>query len=372
MDPIQVQGLEKIASPALLFDKSAIESNLDRMIEIVDGEASRLRPHAKTHKCAEILAIQLERGITKVKCATIAEAELAAQIGSDDVLLSYPAIGPTAERLYDLAERYEKTSFSTLVDSAEGLADLKHGSPLTLGVYLDLDVGMSRTGIAGGPAAIDLINNLRRVDCLDWRGIHAYDGHIHDSGLNQRRDAFDTALESLSSFLHSLDELGIPVPSIVSGGSPTFALHAEAAAHSQLNWECSPGTTVLWDAGYAERYPELDFTCAAFLLCRVVSHPGENQICLDLGHKAVSAENPITNRVRFPGLAAHSFVSQSEEHLVLKFCLGERPAIGTTILGVPYHVCPTVALYERACLVQEGPATSETWKIAARDRSIGC
>jgi D-serine deaminase-like pyridoxal phosphate-dependent protein len=101
-----------------------------------------------------------------------------------------------------------------------------------------------------------------------------------------------------------------------------------------------------------------------------VSHPGENTICLDLGNKAVSAENPIENRVRFPALPVEKFIGQSEEHLVLEVADRSAFPIGAKIIGVPYHVCPSVALYQRAVVVRDGECTEEEWEIEARDRRL--
>lgn len=364
-------GLEKLTSPGLLFDADAIERNLERMLEFVDGNAALLRPHIKTHKCAGILKRQLELGITSVKCATLAEADLSAQVGVPDVLISYPLIGPNVERLAALVESFSGTSFSTVVDSKEGIATLADASFATpLKVFLDLDIGMHRTGISPGDEALALIRSIQSHASLRFAGVHAYDGHIHAADLVVRRTEFDASINLLDQFLGRLDLERIEVPLIVSGGSPTFPFHAARALSSSRPWQCSPGTPVLWDAGYGGNYPDLPFEPAAFLLTRVISLPGKNTACLDLGHKAVSAENPLSNRVRFPNLEELSFLSQSEEHLVVETAQEAPLSIGDAILAIPYHVCPTVALYDEAHIVRDDAATGEVWSIQARRRNL--
>src|SRR5690606_20713733 len=103
---------------------------------------------------------------------------------------------------------------------------------------------------------------------------------------------------------------------------------------------CSPGTCVFWDAGYAVHLPDLQFEQAAWLLTRIISKPGANRLCLDLGHKSVAAENPIENRVRFPEIPRARFISQSEEHLVIETDEATQWKVGDTILGIPWHICP--------------------------------
>ncbi|WP_431209815.1 hypothetical protein ACQ86N_27330 [Puia sp. P3] len=47
-------------------------------------------------------------------------------------------------------------------------------------------------------------------------------------------------------------------------------------------------------------------------------------------------------------------VGQSEEHLVVEAGAGHGYKIGDIFYGIPFHICPTVALYERAFTVEGG------------------
>ena len=360
-------GIERIPSPALCIDKDIVRSNLAKLLEMVDGNVSLLRPHIKTHKCGDILRLQGGLGINQIKCATIAEAELAARAEVADVLIAYPLIGPHVSRFFELKSTYPGTSFSALVDSEIGLGGFiaeAEARQSAASLFLDLDCGMHRTGISPGEAALELVKKINEHPLLDWSGIHAYDGHIHQADLGERRQAFDLAIAQVYAFIDTLLANEIEVPLVVSGGSPTFAMHAKLASDSTRPWQCSPGTPLLWDAGYGTNHPDLDFSPAAFLLTRVVSHPGNGQICVDLGTKAVSAENPIHNRVRFPAIETVEFVSQSEEHLVLSVFDQLRFPVGSSLLAIPYHVCPSVALYEEAYLIENDCIASESWTIS--------
>lgn len=363
--------LNTVPSPALLFDVDAIERNLQLMLKMVDGDASRLRPHIKTHKCREILDRQLALGIRQVKCATIAEAELSAQAGIPDVLLSYPMVGANAERFLRLVDAYPDTTFSTLIDNEAALPGFVRSGRAPVNLFIDLDCGMHRTGVAPGAKAVSLAKALLAEPSVHFAGLHAYDGHIHDVPLEARREQFDAAMTLVDETLAAIEAKVAPVPLLVSGGSPTFGLHAARCASDSRPRQCSPGTTVLWDCGYGPSYSDLPFEAAAFLLTRVVSHPGTDLICVDLGHKAVAAENPLPRRVHFPDLPDAEFVSQSEEHLVLRVADPGATPVGTELVGIPKHVCPTVALHQEALLVRQGAVTGEAWRIAARDRRIG-
>lgn len=357
--------LTNVASPALLLGVEAIRENLRRMVMIA-GDPGRLRPHVKTHKLRWLIEEQLVLGITKYKCAIIAEAEMCAQAGAPDVLLALQPVGPNVNRLLALQQTFPRTRFSTIVDDAGALQALDkaaNSAGLSIEVLLDLDVGQHRTGIPPGPSAVALYRQLSESSSLCAGGLHVYDGHLHQTDPAVRASACDEAFATVRALRDELLRLGLPVPRIVAGGTPTFPMHA-----ARGDVECSPGTCVLWDAGYATKLPDLDFLIAAVLVTRVVSKPRENLLCLDLGHKAVASEMPHP-RVVFPELPDLVPVAHNEEHLVLETPHAARFAVGHVLLGVPWHICPTVALHAEAITVEGGRITGSK-RIEARARKI--
>ena len=362
----QVANAAEVASPALLLYPERIRANIQTMIRIA-GRPERLRPHVKTHKLAEVVRLQLAAGITKFKCATIAETEMTAGAGAKDVLVAYPVVGPNAARLLELARRFPAVRFSAVADSAAGIRHLGAtfaAAGATLEVLLDVDCGMHRTGIEPGADALALYRLIAATPGLTPGGLHVYDGHLHEANLAQRTALHQAALAPVEAFITELRRTGLPLPRIVGGGTPTFPLHAQNPAV-----ECSPGTCLLWDFGYGDKFDDLDFQLAALVLTRVVSKPGTNRLCLDLGHKAIAAENPHP-RVKFFALPDAVAVTQSEEHLVVETAHAAEFAVGDCIYGVPRHICPTVALYAEATIINDGVA-GERWRITARDRRIG-
>jgi D-serine deaminase-like pyridoxal phosphate-dependent protein len=298
---------------------------------------------------------------------------LAAGIGVADVLIAYQPVGPNVPRLAELVRAFPRTSFSVICDDAEAIAALssmarglgrdKNGRADGSGgieVLLDLDVGYHRTGVPAGAEAVRLYGLIARSPGLKPGGLHAYDGHICDSDVAARAAACDSAFAPVAALKRELEEAGLPVPRIVAGGSPTFGLHAR-----RQGVECSPGTCVLWDAGYASKLPDLGFEPAALVLTRVVSKPGGNRLCLDLGHKAIASEMPPP-RVRFLNLEDARPVMHSEEHLVVETAYTQLK-LGDCLYGIPWHVCPTVALHSEAVVIEKGRIAGR-WKVAARDR----
>jgi D-serine deaminase-like pyridoxal phosphate-dependent protein len=336
------------------------------MVEIA-GEACRLRPHIKTHKMAEILRIQDNQGINKCKCSNIAEAELAAMTGVNDILLAMQPAGPNIDRLFQLKKAYPYANFSAITDSTEIIQRISETAisfDNEIDLYLDLNIGMNRTGIRPDDKAIELYRLINDLPYLKTAGLHAYDGHIHDSSPVERKFNCDQDFEPVLALKTQLEKQNLQVPIIITSGSPTFPIHAARKESIEL----SPGTTVLWDYGYTQQFPDLNFLFAALILTRVVSKPGPNLLCLDLGHKAIASEMPHP-RVKLIGLDNYSVKMHSEEHLVIECPNADKYKPGDHFYGIPWHICPTVSRYDSAIVIRESRATDE-WKIEARGWKI--
>jgi D-serine deaminase-like pyridoxal phosphate-dependent protein len=374
----RIENIDQLDTPALVVYPGRVRENIRLAVEMA-GSPKRLRPHVKTHKSPDAARLMLDAGIRQFKCATIAEAEMLAIAGAEDVLLAYQPIGPKAVRLAALIRKYPDTLFSCLIDrpeAATAMARTFTAAGLNVPVYLDLNLGMDRTGIAPGPEALELYRHALQLEGITLVGLHAYDGHIREADFSDRTQKCNEAFAAVTTLHTEIAALRATALTIIAGGSPTFPIHAgrTAAAHDSpqtrpMEVQCSPGTFVYWDKGYADGCKEQPFSPAALVVTRVISLRGDNRLCLDLGHKSISAENEIGRRVFFlnaPGLRP---VSQSEEHLVVEAGPGHGYAIGDIFYGVPYHICPTVALYERAFTVEDGRLTGD-WKNSARDRTL--
>lgn len=361
----EIENADRIASPTLLIYPERIEENLRRMIAMV-GDPSRLRPHVKTHKLPQVVEMKVRAGIRKFKASTIAEAEMTAAAGGDDVLIAYPCVGPNVPRLIGLVQTYPQTRFATLVDnpaSLRTLSDAAVAAGVEVTLLLDLNVGMNRTGIAPGPEAVELYRQLDSMPGVLAGGLHAYDGHLHDPDREALANSARPVRDQVRGMISELEKSGIEVPRLIAGGTPTLTLWA-----TESDAELGAGTTVLWDFGQAEVSPDLDYLNAAVLLSRVVSRPTPDRLCLDLGHKAVASEMPPP-RARWFTLEDAEAVMQSEEHLVLRTDRAAEYPVGTVLYGIPRHICPTVALQSEVWCVEDGVAR-ETWPVVARARRI--
>ena len=358
----------QIYSPALLVYRDILLQNIDLMIQI-SGGADRLRPHCKTHKMPAVIRIELEKGITRHKCATFAEAEMVAACGAKDIVLAYNMVGPNIARAVAFRQKFPDAQFIVTADDSRmidqlGAAMVAAGT--TIGVLLDLDTGLHRTGVLPGPAAADLYRQISRTPGLTAEGFHWYDGHNHQVDLAERRAAVLTPYAAARELRQQLIAEGLSVPRIVCGGTGSFPVFASL---TDPEIELSPGTCVLHDCGYGTTFPDMAFEPAALILTRVISRPTPTRVTLDLGNKAVASDPPKGTRVLVPDLPGAEQVLHNEEHLVLETPDAARYQAGDELLAIPRHVCPTSALYKEACVIAGGKVVDH-WEVTARDRRI--
>jgi D-threonine aldolase len=354
-----------LPSPSLVYYAGRIATNLDRALAMAGGP-SRLRPHVKTHKTREIVGMALSKGITRFKCATIAEAEMVAQCGAPDVMLAYPLVGPSIARFIRLVERFPASRLSAIADSpapvrALSAAAVERG--LRVELLLDLDTGLHRTGIPAGAEAVELYRLIASSKGLVARGLHVYDGQNHQSDLAERKAAAEACYVAALGLRDELVTLGLPVETIVMGGTPTFPCYAR---HAEV--ELSPGTCFLQDAGYSASFPDIDFEAAALLFTRVISvNRRASSFCLDLGYKAI-ASDPAGSRGKIWNIEGAEAILQNEEHWV--FRSASLPEVGMEVYVQPTHICPTSALHAKVHVVNGKGRWYTEWDVVARDRAL--
>jgi len=360
-----VNNINEVCSPALLVYPDRIEENTRRTIKIAGG-TQNLRPHVKTHKMAEVVLMQIKHGINKFKCATISEAEMVAKCGAHDILLAMQPVGPNIDRFFKLKQTFPDSKISCIADNDEiiiQLAEKARKKGLQTHVWIDLNLGMNRTGVIPGEKAARLYRRVVDSPMLEAAGLHAYDGHFHESEFAVRQRHCDESFKEVTGLKESLEAEGLEDIRIIAGGTPTFPVHA-----LRKDVELSPGTLFLWDWGYSSSFADMNFLHAAMLLTRVVSKPGKDLLCLDLGHKAVASEM-AQPRVKLLGLKNYTITGHNEEHMVIRTNEADNFKTGDHLYGIPWHICPTVDRHENVTIVTNHQASGQ-WYVEARKRKI--
>lgn len=361
----KVNNVDEVSSPALLVYPQRIVKNIKEMIRIA-GDPDRLRPHVKTHKMPEIIRLQMEFGINKFKCATISEAEMVARCRANDVLLAIQPVGPNLSRFFRLKHEFPDTRISCIADSEDVITQLSEmalNTGLETHVWLDINIGMNRTGIVPGEKAAKLFKMIASSPMLKAEGLHVYDGHIHEPDYSLRQKICNDTYAQVINLTDRIKDDSLSRVKIVAGGSPTFPVHA-----LRKDVELSPGTILLWDYGYSSSFSDMNFLQAAVLLTRIISKPEKDLLCLDLGHKAVASEMPQP-RIKILGLDNYTIIGHNEEHMVISSKGADNFKTGDPLYCIPWHICPTVDRYDSVSVVNEHMVDGQ-WNVEARRRKI--
>jgi D-serine deaminase-like pyridoxal phosphate-dependent protein len=315
---------------------------------------------------SEIIKLQMNAGINKFKCATISEAEMVARCGATDILLAIQPVGPNIERFFKLKKEFNDSKITCIADNEEiivQISDMARKTQLETGVWLDINNGMNRTGVMPGEKAARLYKRIMDSPMLIAEGLHVYDGHIHESDFTRRQEICNEAYAPVQTLIDDLKREGIEPVKIIAGGTPTFPVHA-----ARKDSETSPGTLILWDWGYSSSFTDMTYLHAAVLLTRIISKPGKELLCLDLGHKAVASEMPQP-RIKILGIERYTIANHNEEHMVIRTPLADKYKTGDIFYCIPYHICPTVDRHDNVYVVNKHTVTG-IWNVEARKRTI--
>lgn len=358
-----------ISSPALVYYEDVIRENIIKACTEA-GSAEKLWPHVKTHKSQKLTEILLEHGIDKFKCATIAEAEMVAQTEAKNILLAYPLIGPNIEKFLKLVKRYPNKKFYALGDNLECLSILgkcAQQNKTSIDCFVDVNTGMNRTGV-DWDQIVSFYKQAAGLPGIKLIGMHCYDGERHEQCLENREEKVKITIQKVKNIQKELKACGLLCDILIMGGSPTFPCYARDMKESYF----SPGTIFVYDEGYKKQFPDLPYQAGAAVMTRVISHPADGYFTLDAGYKAISAEQGMRGKlIGYPN-AEEAF--QSEEHWTFRMKSGfenERPHIGEILYVIPWHICPTTAMYDEVAVVS-GKSLKGYWKVTARARKIYC
>jgi D-serine deaminase-like pyridoxal phosphate-dependent protein len=353
--------LDQLPTPCLVVDALAARRNIERAASLFQGTTVRLRPHFKAHKCTRLLQEQLKAGgCAGVTCQTAWEAALLAERGFPDILVANQIVDRHA--VTALAEAAAKARVTVAVDSpvhVEILREACREHAVTMGVVIELDVGIGRCGLpAGSPALVPLARSIGEAAGLEFRGLQAYEGHAvlkEDRAL--RRTMVWQAAAQARSELGRLAAAGIDCEIVSGGGTGTYDL----AAESGVLTEVQAGSYVLMDARYATL--DLPFEPALFCATTLISKRGPDAGVLNAGLKELTVEYGMPRSLA-PGL---SVIALSDEHARVALDPSIPFTIGQKVLLVPAHIDPAVNLHD-ALIVWDGK-TFEPWPVDGR-RSV--
>ncbi len=347
--------LRDIDTPALLLDLDAMERNLSKMARFFSAGRTRLRPHYKNHKCPALAHRQISAGAIGMTCATLAEAEALIANGITDILISSELAG--GRKIGRFVELARQADVKAVVDNAHAAAALGAASRAAgrrLGVLVDVNVGQNRTGVPAGEPALDLARKVL-AEGLWLRGLMGYEGHVaHQVEGPEKESAYDLAMGALMQCRRLLEENGIPIEIVSTGGTGTHHLTPRFPGITEFQ----AGSYLVMDTEYTSTCK--DFERALTVLGTVISKTEGERVVVDTGLKSISGEHGLPVLKTHDGLRLRKL---NAEHGIIDVVDPSVPVeVGDTIEIWAHYSDATVNLHERMYGIRNG-AVEEVLKL---------
>ncbi len=345
-----------VTTPALILDLDLARQNIARMAELMRPLPAKLRPHAKIHKSPILARMQIDAGAVGIATATVWEAVEMARAGIDDVLVANQVVGP--EKLRALAQAARLTRLTVAVDDSGNLDDLARAAGAagaTIGVLVEIDVGMNRSGARSVEEAKRLAGHAERLAGIELRGVMGYEGHcMLEPDRELRVVKARAAMDYLLSVVDVLEASGFEIAIISAGGTGTYDL---TGANPRVT-EIQAGSYIFMDAFHSTLMP--GFAIALTVAATVLSRHGDF-IVLDAGRKAIGAD------LTMPRLAGHdgTLLYLNEEHAGCTIAEDSPLRVGDTVELVTGYGPTTVNMYEVYHVVSGGTVV-DVWPVPAR------
>ena len=360
-------SIEDLDTPVLLINADALERNIQRMQELSVEAGIAYRPHTKSHKSPMLAQMQLDAGAHGICCAKLGEAEVMADAGIPDILITTPVIGRS--KLQRLVNAAQQSRISVVADDADNISDLAAAAQtagIRLDVLVEVDVGQGRCGVPPGPEAARLARLIGDTRWLRFKGLQGYQGLIQmTTSIAERETAARAALELLTTTADDVRAAGIKIEVLTGGGTGTSVIDVALAGLTELQ----PGSYIFMDS----RYTTIEwlggtptpFENALTVLGTVVSRPATDRCIVDVGYKAASSDGGLPLPI---GLEGVIFSFAGDEHGQLQFSDKARmPAIGDKVSFIPSHCDTTANLYDQFIVTRKDHIEA-IWDISARGR----
>lgn len=357
-------SIDALDTPSIIIDLSAMEDNIAKLMACMASSGKRVRPHLKTVKSPHLAQKLLDAGATGCCVAKVSEAEVMAQAGMTDLLITSEIMGTVKiGRLLNLARRYPNVK--VVVDSAEGARALNSAisemaEPIKLQVLIELNVGQNRAGVAPGAEAVDLARDIASLKNLRLLGVQGYEGHLQHLASDERQRLCSEAMNKLCETVKLIRAAGLPLEIVTTGGTGT----SEICAQFDDVTEVQPGSFVFMDVAYRNAIGPL-YANALSVISTVISRPVPERAIIDAGLKSLSNDmgnaelkNDPTTSYR-PGGDEHGILTCRADNMTL--------TIGTRVEMIPSHIDTTVNLFDTYYGIRNG-IIEEIWPILARGK----
>ncbi len=360
--PKSPRRIDEIDTPAAVIDLDLVRRNIETMASMLRDTPVHIRPHVKTHKTPQVAHMQIAAGAPGVTAAKVGEAEAMVAGGVTDILIANQIVGAIKiERLGQLAE---SATLTVAVDDAANVADLSAMAQrrgVTIGVVVDIEIGMKRCGVAPGQPVVELARRVLESPGLDLVGLMGYEGHtvtIPDAG--ERETAVRRSLALVIESKEQCEAAGIEIREVTGGATNTIESTRQVDGWTEL--QC--GTYATMDAWYRPMSGHL-FENAFWILSRVISRPTTDRLVLDCGRKSIPEEPAGMPIIDEP--EELELIGLSEEHAKVDIHGASDARPGDTVRVTPWHGCTTFNLHDSVYVLQ-GDEVVDIWPVTGRGK----
>lgn len=337
-------SIDTIDTPALIVDLDVVDRNIEAMFANFKNKSVFIRPHLKTAKSPVFAKKLIEMGATGICVAKLSEAEVMAQNGVSDILITTEIIGKAKmEKLFDLLKEHpgvrlvvdSKTGTDMLANAAKAF---QHKEPIM--ILIETNVGQNRAGLENPKDIVELAKYIQTKDALKFMGIQGYEGHVQLlADENERKNKSTQAMAHLGKIVSELKSSGIEVPVVTTGGTGTSPWCAE----NDFVTEVQPGSFIFMDTAY--RKAGQKYEQALHLVATVISKPNSERAVIDSGYKSLSTDSGAPE---VSNIASLAYEPGGDEHGILKSASGGDVAleIGDRVSITPSHIDTTINLHD--------------------------
>jgi D-serine deaminase-like pyridoxal phosphate-dependent protein len=354
--------VSELDTPALLIDLTPLQENIDRMAGYFRARGVAWRPHAKAFKCPAIAHLLRRAGAIGVTVAKVSEAEVMAACGIEDILIAHLVVGRS--KTARLAALQRQADVKVAVDHAVHVAALSQAAQeagTTIGVVVDVDLGMKRTGVTTPQAAVELARRVSATSGLRFDGLMGYEGHtLMIADPNEKRSSIEAAIGRLLHARDLVEAAGLPCRIISAGGSGSYQLTADIAGVTEVQ----AGGGIFACRYYTQACHVSGHLPAISVLATVVSRPYPDRAILDAGQKAMSthAASPVLRD--YPDCRV---LSVNAEHTTVELDAKTSLEIGEKVHVIPGYSDFTFVLHDRVLGTRSGRVES-VWELLSRGR----
>ncbi|MDR3638250.1 MAG: DSD1 family PLP-dependent enzyme [Isosphaeraceae bacterium] len=355
-------SVDELDTPALLLDLESFEFNVEKMARHFRERGVGWRPHAKAFKCPAIAHRLRKAGALGVTVAKVSEAEVMAAAGIDDILIAHLVVGPSkAARLAALQRTADVKATVDHPDHLPPLADAARRAGVTIGLIVDVDLGMNRCGVDSSEAAVALAHRVADTPGLRFDGVMGYEGHtLMIADRAEKRAAIDLAIGWLLDAKRAVESSGLPCKIVSAGGTGSYQHTADIAGITEIQ----AGGGIFACQYYSQACNVEGHRPAVFVLATVVSRPAPDRAILDIGQKSISQYRTPPVLPDHPGCAV---LSLSAEHTTLAVLDGRELKIGKKVMVIPGYSDFTFVLHDRILGLRGGRVEAE-WELLGRGK----